>query len=301
MRVHHLNCGSLVEIDPADGPDSPLLPARAVCHCLLVETDSAGLVLVETGLGTNDVLHPDEYLGADWVGFAAPVLDLHETALHQVRRLGYDPLDVRHIVLTHLDRDHAGGLADFPHATVHVHKAEHAAGIAGDADRYRVAQLAHGPRWATYASEQGDPWFGFDAVRRLDGLPEEILLVPLGGHTEGHSAVALDIGDRWLLHAGDAYFYHGEVDPDAPRSHPLMDVVQLAGEVDRPLRLGNHARLRELARLHGDEVEVFSAHDPWEFRRYVPAEPGTAGPDIGGPDLLGPDIGGANPAGTARD
>ncbi|MYS82586.1 MBL fold metallo-hydrolase [Embleya scabrispora] len=199
-------------IDHADGPDSPLLPARTVCHCLLVETDSAGLVLVESGLGTNDVPHPDEYLGAEWVGYAAPVLDLNETALHQVRRLGFAPEDVRHVVLTHLDRDHVGGPADFPHATVHVHKAEYEAGIAGGADRYRAAQLAHGPRWATYASEQGDPWFGFDAVRRLDGLPEEILLVPLGGHTEGHSAVAVDTGERRLLHAGDAYFYGTEVE-----------------------------------------------------------------------------------------
>ncbi|MBB4904830.1 hypothetical protein [Actinophytocola algeriensis] len=36
-------------------------------------------------------------------------------------------------------------------------------------------------------------------------------------------------------------------------------------EVDRPLRVGNQARLRELVREHGDEVRVFSAHDPWAF------------------------------------
>jgi glyoxylase-like metal-dependent hydrolase (beta-lactamase superfamily II) len=51
---------------------------------------------------------------------------------------------------------------------------------------------------------------GFEAVRDLDGLPPEILLVPLAGHTWGHSAVAIDTGDGWLLHAGDAYFFRGE-------------------------------------------------------------------------------------------
>jgi glyoxylase-like metal-dependent hydrolase (beta-lactamase superfamily II) len=269
MRVHHLNCGSMAEIEPVDGPDSPLSPARVVCHCLLVETESSGLVLVESGLGTNDVRRPGDTLGEEWMSYAAPVLDLEETALHQIRRLGHSPQDVRHIVLTHLDRDHAGGISDFPQATIHVHKSEYEAGTApGSPDRYRAAQLAHAPRWATYTTDQGDPWFGFDAVRSLDGLPPEILLVPLGGHTEGHSAVAVHDGERWLLHAGDAYFYHGEVDPDSPRSHPLLDFVQLGAEVDRPLRLGNHARLRELVRLHGDEVEVFSAHDPWELQRY---------------------------------
>jgi len=270
MRVHHLNCGSMREIDPVGGLDSPLPPARVVCHCLLVETDSNGLVLIETGLGTNDVLHPADTLGEEWVTLAGPVLGLEETALHQLRKLGHGPEDVRHIVLTHLDRDHAGGLADFPQATVHVLGAEYEAATAGTADRYRAAQMAHGPRWATYTTQEGDPWFGFDAVRDLNGLPADILLIPLGGHSEGHSAVAVNTGERWLLHAGDAYFYHGETHPDVPRSHPLLDFVQLGAEVDRPLRLGNQARLREVVRLHGDQVQVFSAHDPWEFRRYQP-------------------------------
>jgi glyoxylase-like metal-dependent hydrolase (beta-lactamase superfamily II) len=38
--------------------------------------------------------------------------------------LGYQPQDVRHIVLTHLDLDHVGGLRDFPHAEVHVYAEE---------------------------------------------------------------------------------------------------------------------------------------------------------------------------------
>jgi len=268
MRIYHLNCGSMRQIDPADGPDSPLRPAGTVCHCLLAETDSDGLVLVETGLGTNDVLHPADTLGEEWVTLAEPALDLAETALYQLRDIGHTAHDVRHIVLTHLDRDHAGGLADFPQATVHVLRAEYEAAIAGTADRYRAAQLAHGPRWATYAGHEGDQWFGFDAVRGLDGLSADILLIPLGGHSKGHTAVAVNTGQRWLLHAGDAYFYHGEVDPDHPRSHPLLDFVQLGAEVNRELRLGNQARLREIVRLHGDEVAVVSAHDPWEFHRY---------------------------------
>ena len=44
--------------------------------------------------------------------------------MRQIQRLGFDPRDVRDIVLTHLDFDHAGGLCDFPEARVHLLGAE---------------------------------------------------------------------------------------------------------------------------------------------------------------------------------
>ncbi|MFI8895479.1 hypothetical protein [Streptomyces paradoxus] len=85
MRIHHLNCGTVRTIEATyDGPP----PAPAVNHCLLVETDHDGLVLVETGLGLGNVQDPDGTLGTDWVVLAQPVLDGEETAVRQVARLG---------------------------------------------------------------------------------------------------------------------------------------------------------------------------------------------------------------------
>lgn len=275
MRVHHLNCGSMREIDPAGGPPwHPLEPARALNHCLLVESD-AGLVLVETGFGAGDVDRAEASLGATFLARTQPVLDPAETARHQVERLGFRPEDVRHVVLTHLDLDHSGGLPDFPWATVHVHEAEHRSAMAAGEHpehglRYRPAHWAHRPRWATYPDQRGRTWFGFDAIE-LAGLPPEILLVPLAGHTAGHCAVAVATADRWLLHAGDAYYHQGQVDPVRRWSMPLWEALEELTEVDRPLRLANQARLRELVREHGDEVEVFSAHDPWAYQRFTAA------------------------------
>ncbi|NUP00253.1 MAG: MBL fold metallo-hydrolase [Nonomuraea sp.] len=260
MHIHHLNCGSVRKIEATyDGPP----PAHAVNHCLLVETPSDGLVLVETGLGLGDVRDPAATLGADWVQMAEPVLAEEETAVRQIARLGYAPEDVRHVIVTHLDVDHCGGLPDFPGARVHVLAAELEAALSGDAFRYRPAHWAHGPDWVTYTPEPNDDWFGFTSIRP-EGLPEEIRLIPLGGHTAGHTGVAVREGDRWLLHGGDAYYYHRELQPD-PHPHPLMDLVQTSSEVHHDLRLGTQARLRELVRDHGDQVTVFSAHDPWEL------------------------------------
>ncbi|MFD1312992.1 MULTISPECIES: hypothetical protein [Streptomyces] len=45
------------------------------------------------------------------------------------------------------------------------------------------------------------------------------------------------------------------------------DVLRRVTEVDRPLRLGNHAGLREPARPRGDMVDVSGAHDPSEPAR----------------------------------
>jgi glyoxylase-like metal-dependent hydrolase (beta-lactamase superfamily II) len=99
------------------------------------------------------------------------------------------------------------------------------------------------------------------------GLPPEIRLVPLGGHTAGRTGVAVRESDRWLLHCGDAYYYHRELDKN-PQAHPILDIVQTSSEVHHDLRLGTQARLRELVRDHGDEVSVISGHDPWELDRY---------------------------------
>ncbi|MEV6279082.1 MBL fold metallo-hydrolase [Nocardia sp. NPDC051832] len=260
MKIHHLNCGSMAKIEATYAA----APAHTVNHCLLVETADE-LVLVETGLGLANVRNPEGTLEADWVRFAQPVLDEQETAIRQIERLGFSAGDVGHILLTHLDVDHSGGLPDFPDAKVHVHAAELDAALAESAaTRYRPAHWAHGPKWVSYSPEPGDEWFGFTAAIPA-GLGPDFRLVPLRGHTPGHMGVAVRQGDRWLLHCGDAYYYHRELDLP-PEPHPILDILQQSAEFDRDLRLGTQARLRELTRTHPEEITLVNAHDPWDSR-----------------------------------
>ena len=271
MRIHHLNCGTCC---PAGGrlfdgtSDGPL--GRIVCHCLLIESD-AGLVLVDTGFGTRDVDHPHRRLSEFFLKLNNIQLRPEETAIAQVRALGFEPADVRHIVVTHLDFDHAGGIEDFPNATVHLTAREKdvADGRRGGAfvgtRRYRPAQWNDVSDWRLYPFGGGEPWMGFDAVRDLDGLPPEILLVPLAGHTWGHSGVAVREDDgNWLLHAADAYFYRGEIGSETYRCPPGLRGYQRLMEVDRTARLINQTRLRRLS-LDRADVRIFCAHDAVEF------------------------------------
>jgi glyoxylase-like metal-dependent hydrolase (beta-lactamase superfamily II) len=118
-----------------------------------------------------------------------------------------------------------------------------------------------------YEAREGDAWFGFQCVRSMEGVPEEILLVPLIGHTLGHAGVAVNTGDCWLLQAGDAYFWHEEMNLLNPRCTPGLRVYQQMMEKNRTSRLWNQDRLRDLLRHHGRDVRVFSGHDPIEFER----------------------------------
>ncbi len=266
-KIHHLNCGTMCPWGARllSGEGGWLAPARLVCHVLLVESPD-GLVLVDTGFGTGDVHRPAE-LSRRFLTMTRPQLEMGETAVVQVEALGFRPEDVKHVVLTHLDVDHAGGLPDFPRAQVHVSAKEHEAMQSPprrERQRYRIGapHWAHRPRWVDH-EVAGDQWQGFESVRVLPDSQTEILLIPLAGHTLGHAGVAVPDGDGWLLHCGDAYFHHTEV--ATPPSCPAgLGVFQNLMQADGRLRRQNQERLRELAQRPSG-VRLMCSHDPYDL------------------------------------
>jgi glyoxylase-like metal-dependent hydrolase (beta-lactamase superfamily II) len=272
--IHHLSCGTMCPHGGRliSGEGSVAGPARIVCHCLLVES-ADGLVLIDTGFGLDDMRNTRQ-LGRIFEALFRPRSDDSETAIEQVRALGFEPADVRHVVATHLDVDHAGGLPDFPQAEVHVFGPELDAAMnpsLRERERYVAAHWGHGPKWVRHEVE-GDAWQGFESVRVLPGAEPEILLIPLVGHTRGHTGVAVKHDDRWLLHCGDAYFNRGEVQTP-PQCPPVLRAFEALNSVDNAKRKHNAERLRELARSSAAEVELFCAHDPVTLARMQSAQP----------------------------
>jgi glyoxylase-like metal-dependent hydrolase (beta-lactamase superfamily II) len=246
-RIHHINAG---RIRARGFPD-------ASCHCLLLE-DANGLALVDAGIGLNDVRDPDGRIGRELIEMAGFVFNEPETAVRQIERLGFSPDSIKHILLTHADPDHAGGLADFPQASIHLSSEEYAALTAGN-PRYLPIQFAHQPHWQIHAPSS-PTWFGLEARPVQLGFESEVLLIPLFGHTRGQCGVAIQQGNRWDLHVGDAYYLRVELERD---DHPVSQLAQLRAD-NNEQRLQNLEQLRRLHRDHADEITLYGYHDPEE-------------------------------------
>lgn len=250
MRVHHLNCGSMTP-----------LGTRVICHVLLVEADN-GLVLVDSGFGLLDCADPRRIGPSRHL--LRPRFDVAETAARQVEALGFHREDVRHVIATHFDIDHIGGIADFPDAQIHVTAAEALGALRAptrvERFRFQPAQWAHGPKVVEH-EPNGESWRGFAAAKELDAISPGIVLVSLPGHSRGHACVAVDAGRRWVLHCGDAFFLEGTLDGHSPV--PLgIRVSEYLMAFDRKAMHDNHDRLTELYRRHEPDLLMVSAHDP---------------------------------------
>lgn len=244
MQVHSINGGTLV----VEGYPT------VVCHCLLVESPD-GLVLVDTGIGLEDVKDPEGRLGRTLIDQAGFQFHEWDTAARRIEAPGHSVEDVRDVVLTHCDPDHTGGLADFPRARIHLTSEELSCVQAGQ-ERHVPSNFDHGPLWQIH--EQGErDWFGLES-RVVEVEPSiEIRLIPLPGHTKGHAGVAIRRGEGWVLHVGDAYYLRAEL---SEPEHPVSALATLRAD-DDPARRRSLEELRRLARDHAHEIEMLGYHD----------------------------------------
>jgi glyoxylase-like metal-dependent hydrolase (beta-lactamase superfamily II) len=233
MTIHFLNCGTMRPYFP---------PVENGVTCFLVETNQ-GPVLVDTGFGTQDYLSPTRSMKI-FLTLMRASRDMNETACYQIRRLGYKPEDVKHIIQTHLHLDHAGGLSDFPQAQVHVLKKEYEHVQSHCSWEYHPTHWAHGPNWVLHELAD-EKWFDFEAIKLVDFEPE-IWLVPLTGHTPGHMAVAVKRDQGWVLHGGDAVPFDMKVD-------------EVPEWITKKIQGPHLPRIREFMKSH-PEVQIVGSH-----------------------------------------
>lgn len=248
MEIKHLNCGWL---------HAPPLPP-ASCHCVLIH-DAKTVVLVDAGIGTQDIKSPEERIGRQAIEMMGFQFISEVTAKNQLEQLGISAESVTDIVVTHCDADHVGGLADFPTAKVHL-SAEEMANVDAENPRYCPAQFSHSPRWTIYSRDDSE-LFGLP-TRRVDvALDIDIRLVPLFGHTLGHCGVAIGENNSWTLHVGDAYYLRDEL---TNQSHPIDELATRAAD-DNELRRKSLDRIRAISRDSTLDIQLLGYHDQAEL------------------------------------
>ncbi|AYN05947.1 MBL fold metallo-hydrolase [Flavobacterium sp. 140616W15] len=249
-EIYHLNCVKIV---------SPV--NDNVCgHCILIK-ENDNLILIDTGIGLLDIQQPLERIGQELIDMVGYRFNENQTAIRQIEELGLDPKKVTDCIISHLDNDHIGGLADFPNATVHVGIEEYENYNSGS-PRYLKAPLSHNPTIKTYKKSDLN-WFGFEARKVATNTETEIFLIPLFGHTLGHCGVALKKDNKWIFYIADAYYMRIELNDS---SHPVNQLARMRAE-DNDLRLNSLDKIRTLINEH-PEIEVFGYHDIEEFRLY---------------------------------
>jgi glyoxylase-like metal-dependent hydrolase (beta-lactamase superfamily II) len=174
--------------------------------------------------------------------------------------LGIDPAEVTAVVVTHAHWDHAGNVAEFPHAQVVMTEAEYGFWTSplaargqfaehyepGDVDRLRQARAQ-------------------DRLTLFSGrlaLTPGIELIEVGGHTPGQlvAAVAAPDGGTRVL-ASDALHFYEEVERDRP----------FAILADLPAMYRAYDSLAQLATEPG--THLVAGHDPLVRSRFAAARP----------------------------
>jgi N-acyl homoserine lactone hydrolase len=202
IRVHAVETGRLVGNETflrAEGWSSLLRRRRdygfPVFSFVIEHPD--GPIAIDTGMSTR-ARSPRPLLQRRFVPDPISCSDVGPG----MRALGLDPADVRRVVLTHLDWDHAGGLAHFPHAEVLLHRPEYEF-AATRAGRWRYEPRLWPPGFVpTVFDLDPEPYGPFQSSMTLtdDGA---VRVVPLPGHSIGQVGVIVRIGEVRLFLVAD--------------------------------------------------------------------------------------------------
>ena len=182
----------------------------------------------------------------------------------QLRRIGFDPDDVRWVVMTHMHGDHAGGLPNFPKSEILMSREQIHLAMSRTGPLQGYLNM-HYPKWLKPRDVifGAGAWESFDTSASLtrDGA---IRIVPTPGHTEGHISVAIEDGDALVFLLGDAAY------SESGLLEGIVDGVASSATVHHETT----TRIRALCERR--PVITQFAHDPDNERRFsgrIPTNP----------------------------
>jgi N-acyl homoserine lactone hydrolase len=160
-----------------------------------------GHIVIDTGMNAERWSFP---LLMRRIGFALfPISPNEQEEIGpQMEAMELRPEDVRTVILTHLDRDHIGGLRWFPNAEVLVHRPEHESALSW------MWKIRYQPeKWSsdfepTLYDMDPEPYGPFPESKTLDA-DGDLRIVPIPGHSQGQVGVILRTDGIALFFSAD--------------------------------------------------------------------------------------------------
>jgi N-acyl homoserine lactone hydrolase len=202
MQIHAIQTGRLTgneTVMRGDGWSAVFrrrAPYEFPAFSFLVEHPE-GLIAIDSGL-TAEARVPRSQRAIAPV----PSIDPGEEIGPRMEAAGLAPSDVRKVVLTHLDWDHAGGLRHFPDAEVLIHRPEwEFAGKLRGRWRYQPKLWPSTLEPSVYDLD-AEPFGPFPESRAVTDAGD-IRVVPIPGHSIGQVGVIVETGGGTLFFAAD--------------------------------------------------------------------------------------------------
>jgi N-acyl homoserine lactone hydrolase len=172
-----------------------------------------GLIAIDSGM-TADVRVPFSQRRIA----PRPSIDTGEEIGPRMAAAGLAPDDVRKVVLTHLDWDHAGGLRHVPKAEVLVHRPEweFAGKLRG---RWRYQPKLWPPGFAPSVYDLDPEPFGPFPESRAVTESGDVRVVPIPGHSFGQVGVIVEAGGETLFFTADHVLRQDWFLEDYPAGH----------------------------------------------------------------------------------
>jgi len=194
IKLTMFQCGSL-KFKGADGKDVLIpIPWFHIHH-------PKGNIVIDGGNALEAATSARDHWGPVADNFF-PVMETEDFCVNAMKKVGYDPDEVKFVIQSHLHHDHTGAIGHFPNATHVVRRREY--------------EYAFTPDWFTapaYCRKDFDKpdlnWEFLDDTPTIDFFGDDTLhLISTPGHSVGHQSFLLNLKDSgWMLLAIDAVMF----------------------------------------------------------------------------------------------
>lgn len=193
-----------------------------------------------------------------------------DAAVEQLKKIGIPPEAVRTIIVSHLHLDHAGGLRDFPEASIVLSRGEwEHANVGRWLARLRgvMKEQLEGieKRLWIIDYQPGTAYEPFDASVDLFG-DGSLILLSTPGHTPGHQSLLVTTGSgKKVLLAGDAVWARENYTIPAPKGWIIRHLEENADEAWETT-----LKIQKFSQMYPD-VLIIPGHDPHLWKE-IPSE-----------------------------